>query len=279
MRIRPPVPRSFAGFYPGHIARGLWVEVADEVRRNEITCTIGEHYDAPGRDQIALGQICDDWEPAIIESKRQLSRKPKAAVGAAAELHPGIVLDVGFGQKEGRTPRTRLAREGQVVEVVPADGGRTDRLVESLMAQIHPALIEAPTTVIRGEVELRALAHQRDRVQLRLIGEAVMEGDAIIVRAEDCLNMPAIDAFGQREDDFVEMIASARGLGGDELVDFVDRAALGASDVERTEILGVENVEAQRRWRDDRLALALYLIARRGVTDGCLDRHLHAAIG
>ena len=147
----PPVPGILAGLYPARVLDPRRrIETCHDRGADQIAGSISDHQNAPRRQQIRTGTPMNGngW---IVQSRGEPDLNARRWFTAATQVHPRIVVQIGFRDREhcGFRP----AHQGNVEQVAFADRCGTHEAEFAFVAGVKSRKIESPATMVIGKVE------------------------------------------------------------------------------------------------------------------------------
>ena len=138
----PPVPGGLARLDPRGVERRIRIQIADEIRFDEVTELVAQHDHAPRRTRA----IRADRQLRAISERSSSRRDTRACTPGRpsprpAEIQAAVVAQIRLADRE-RILR-RAAHQRQVVVVVLADAARPDRIELTFVAGIDARHVEA----------------------------------------------------------------------------------------------------------------------------------------
>ncbi len=211
-----------------------------------------DHQDAPGG---RLWRLADD-RPVEGAPRRdgQPGRQGVGHAGDAADVHPGVVGEVGLEERGPQSGPRHLDEDRQVDERGRLDVPERGPGVFALVARVPAPQVQGEGRGVVGEVETRRLGGDREFLEGFLFGQDVAEGDALIVSPQDDVEPPpGRGLLAELGDELVELVGD-HPLGPESaLPGRGDRPLLDPEDLEVTAERGrAVKVEPERRIGQDR---------------------------
>ena len=183
----PPVPGILAGLYPARVLDPRRrIETCHDRGADQIAGPISDHQNAPRRQQIRTGTPMNGngW---IVQSRGEPDLNARRWFTAATQVHPRIVVQIGFRDREhcGFRP----AHQGNVEQVAFADRCGTHEAEFAFVAGVKSRKTESPATMVIGKVEAGQLILDQQGLTTMSSTQAVAKRNPVVIGAKGQLEL------------------------------------------------------------------------------------------